>query len=51
MAREFGFDANTSVAANPMPQELQSRLRVYPQIFIVDRGEVVRTCARIEECR
>jgi hypothetical protein len=51
MARELGFDANTSVAASPIPQELQSRLRVYPQILIVDRGEVVRTCARIEECR
>ena len=30
---------------------LGSRLQVYPQLFIIDRGQVVRTCATIAECR
>jgi hypothetical protein len=30
---------------------LGSRLQVYPQLFIIDRGHVVRTCATNAECR
>lgn len=30
---------------------LGERLRIYPQVVVIDRGEIVRTCARLEECR
>ena len=41
---------NTLVLAQRMGGELGSRLMIYPQLFVIDRGEVVRTCARIQEC-
>ena len=51
MAKDLGLGATTSVVAQPLPKGLESRLQIYPQLFVMDRGEVVRTCARIEECR
>ncbi|HEV7238829.1 MAG TPA: hypothetical protein VGQ36_06275 [Thermoanaerobaculia bacterium] len=51
MAKDLGLGATTSVVAQPLPKALASRLQIYPQLFVLDRGEVVRTCARIEECR
>ncbi len=30
---------------------LGERLRIYPQVLVIDHGEIVRTCARLEECR
>jgi hypothetical protein len=50
-AQDLGLGATTSVVAQPLPKGLASRLQIYPQLFVLDRGEVVRTCARIEECR
>lgn len=51
MAKDLGLGATASVVAQPVPKGLASRLQIYPQLFVLDGGEVVRTCARIEECR
>lgn len=31
--------------------ELGERLRIYPQLVVIDHGVIVRTCSRLEECR
>lgn len=47
MAAEFNLAAVTHALRQPAPSEWL----VYPQLFIVDRGEVVRTCLTVAECR
>lgn len=49
LAQELG--RNARVLPQPLGGALGERLRVYPQVFVVDRGEIVRTCSRLEECR
>lgn len=49
MAKDLGPD--TRVVTQPLPGSLASRLQIYPQLFVMDRGEIVRTCATIRECR
>ena len=39
------------VARAPLPREVERQLQIYPQLFVVDRGKVVRTCANLAECR
>ena len=37
----------TSIVGNDAP----AQFHLYPQLFIVDDGLVVRTCAKVSECR
>jgi ABC-type cobalamin transport system ATPase subunit len=48
-AKELG--PNTLVLEKGTGGELGARLRIAPQLFVIDRGQIVRTCARIQECR
>jgi hypothetical protein len=48
MARDTGLAAVTHMLGNPQPPD--PRLQIYPQLFVVDQGHVVRTCASIVEC-
>lgn len=50
MAEKAGLTAVTSALGQPLPKPLEAQLRIYPQLFIVDRGKVVRTCATFAEC-
>ncbi|HEX2062189.1 MAG TPA: hypothetical protein VHK90_15735 [Thermoanaerobaculia bacterium] len=50
-AETAGIAAITTVARAPLPRPIERQLRMYPQIFVVERGEVVRTCKTIAECR
>ena len=54
--------AETRAAANLLGPEARvipdsvsgafgAQLKTYPQLFVIDHGEIVRTCARIAECR
>jgi len=49
LAKDLG--PNTRVVAPNVGGELGARLKVYPQLFVIDRGRIVRTCAQIAECR
>ncbi len=49
MVKVLGPD--TRVIPRNVGGALGSRLMVYPQLFVIDHGEIVRTCARVEECR
>jgi hypothetical protein len=49
LAKDLG--PNTRVVAPNVGGALGAQLRIYPQLLVIDRGEVVRTCARIQECR
>jgi len=42
---------STSVVVQPLPGPTGARLSIFPQLFVVDRGQVVRTCANVGECR
>jgi hypothetical protein len=42
---------NARVVPPGVSGELGTRLQIYPQLFVIDRGEIVRTCAKIQECR
>jgi hypothetical protein len=41
--------------ARMLPQDLGGalgeRLHIYPQVLVIDHGEIVRTCSRLQECR
>ena len=50
-SRAGGMPPRTYVVAQPLPAGLASRFAVFPQLFVIDRGEIVRTCARVAECR
>ena len=47
LAEQSGLGATVSALGQPLPPQLQ----IYPQLFIVDHGKVVRTCASLAECR
>jgi len=51
MAAETGLTTVTRNIGEPLPPNVGAQLHVYPQLFVVDRGMVVRTCATIAECR
>ncbi len=50
MAEKFGLTAVTSALGQPLPKPIEAQLQIYPQLFIVDHGKVVRTCATFAEC-
>ncbi|HEX8411782.1 MAG TPA: hypothetical protein VF883_23240 [Thermoanaerobaculia bacterium] len=50
-SREGGMPATTYVVAHSLPGAIAPRFTVFPQLFVVDRGQIVRTCAKIAECR
>ncbi len=50
MATKAGLTASTRVLGEPPPARNAAQFLIYPQLFIVDRGKVVRTCATIGEC-
>jgi hypothetical protein len=50
MAQETGLGSVTHALATPENARLDPRLQIYPQLFVVEQGHVVRTCASIEEC-
>lgn len=51
MVAKAGLSPVTRALGEPLPARIETQLRVYPQLFVVDRGKVVRTCATISECR
>lgn len=51
MASAAGLAAITRSLGEPLPARTAAQLHNYPQVFVVDRGQVVRTCATIAECR
>jgi hypothetical protein len=50
MARTTGLTAVTYKLKDPAAGTADLRLQIYPQLFVVERGRVVRTCASITEC-
>jgi hypothetical protein len=50
MATRSGLTAVTRVLGEPLPGSTGAQYHVYPQVFVVDRGFVVRTCASVAEC-
>jgi hypothetical protein len=50
MAQELGLTAVTSTLGKPLPKPIATQIQIYPQLLIVDRGLVVRTCASFAEC-
>lgn len=48
---QAGIGPLTTVLREPAPARIAQQLHIYPQIFVVDRGEVVRTCKNVAECR
>lgn len=51
MATQSGLTAITRSLGEHPPTRTGTQFHVYPQVFVVDRGKVVRTCATIDECR
>ncbi|HEX6642697.1 MAG TPA: hypothetical protein VF215_16380, partial [Thermoanaerobaculia bacterium] len=51
MAQKTGLTPAIAMLGKPVPMRLESQLQIYPQLFIVDGGKVVRSCASLEECR
>jgi hypothetical protein len=39
-----------STAGQPMDAKIAAKLSFYPQILLIDRGAVVRTCASLQYC-
>lgn len=50
MAQAAGLTAVTHVLGTPLPARIESQLQIYPQLFVVENGQVVRTCASMKEC-
>jgi hypothetical protein len=50
-AQAKNLDPNVRVLMPSVRGALGTQLRTYPQLVVIDHGEVVRTCAKIEECR
>ncbi|HYH08940.1 MAG TPA: hypothetical protein VEK11_17945 [Thermoanaerobaculia bacterium] len=42
---------NARMPGQPLTPAVAAQFKIYPQLFVVDRGNVVRTCANVEECR
>ncbi|HEU4889192.1 MAG TPA: hypothetical protein VFV49_15000 [Thermoanaerobaculia bacterium] len=51
MAAQSNLTAVTRILGEPLPDRIGAQFHVYPQVFVVDRGKVVRTCATVGECR
>lgn len=51
LAAQSGLGAAVSAIGSPLPKPVAAQLQIYPQLFIVDHGRVVRTCLTIAECR
>jgi hypothetical protein len=52
MAGQSGLAGATfTLGISPLPKRFASKLQIYPQLFIVDGGKVVRSCATLAECR
>jgi hypothetical protein len=49
MAKDLAPD--TRVVSPSLGGALGQTLRIYPQLFVIDHGTIVRTCSRLEECR
>jgi hypothetical protein len=47
MAQTAGLNAVTHV----LQSAADRRFQIYPQLFVVERNQVVRTCASMTECR
>ena len=47
MASQSGLTTITRTLVEPYPS---AQFHTYPQVFVVDRGRVVRTCATVNEC-
>jgi len=50
MAQGNGLSDVTYVLQNSDAARIDPRLQIYPQLFVVERGRVVRTCVSIAEC-
>jgi hypothetical protein len=50
MAQSTGLTAVTHALGQPLPARNELQLSIYPQLFVVDGGQVVRTCASVNEC-
>jgi hypothetical protein len=51
MAKQAALLAPIAMVGTGVPKSIAPQLEIYPQLFVVDRGVVVRTCATVEECR
>ena len=51
LAQQSRLVQATFALGQSLPRRFDSKLRIYPQLFIVDRGKVVRSCATLAECR
>jgi len=51
MASQSPTASPVAMVGTGVPKRIAPQLEVYPQLFLVDRGVVVRTCASVEECR
>jgi hypothetical protein len=51
LAEQSGLGNAVSALGQPLPKPIAPQLQIYPQLFIVDHGKVVRTCASWSECR
>jgi hypothetical protein len=49
LAKDLG--PNARVVTRSVGGALGTQLKIYPQLVVIDHGEVVRTCAKIAECR
>lgn len=49
LAKSLG--PNVRILPQPLGGALGARLQIYPQVLVIDRGEIVRTCATLQECR
>lgn len=50
LAEKYDLVDNTFVIRPPLPDALDRGFRTFPQIVIVERGRVMRTCATLSEC-
>ena len=51
LARPMAAQAGLTAMTHSLRQPLARPWLVYPQVFVVDRGKVVRTCLTVAECR
>ncbi|HKO57121.1 MAG TPA: hypothetical protein VJ276_14685 [Thermoanaerobaculia bacterium] len=50
MAKATRLTAVTHALAEPPGGRIDPRTQIYPQLFVVEHGRVVRTCASVSEC-
>jgi hypothetical protein len=51
LAKEARIETITHALGKPLPAALEAKFHINPQVFVVDRGRVVRTCVNFAECR